>query len=130
MVNVSYGAGDRQGTRVISQGSADEVVLRIHPSRASHPSLKGYSRTGHLTAPNLHLCVITGSPKRAALHGPAWRRSRHSSQRPGVTSGTAAGLRTAVAETDRATGRGTPASRVKGGAFVEFGNPHDDAGDR
>lgn len=31
-------------------------------------------------------------------------------------------MRTAVAETDRATGRGTPASRVKGGAFAEDSN--------
>ena len=36
--------------------------------------------------------------------------------------GTAAGLRTDVAETDRATGRGTPAIRVKGDAFVEVVN--------
>ena len=33
--------------------------------------------------------------------------------------GTAAGLRTDVAETDRATGRATPAIRVKGDAFAE-----------
>jgi hypothetical protein len=35
-----------------------------------------------------------------------------------------------MAEIDRATGRGTPAGRVKGGALVEFGNLQDDAWDR
>jgi hypothetical protein len=35
-----------------------------------------------------------------------------------------------MAETDRATGRGTPASRVKGGALAEFGNLQDDVWDR
>ena len=120
MVNVSYGVGERLPRLVDLDGSARNAVSRLHPNRVTRPTLWGYGRTGHLNAPHLLHCVTTGSPKRAALNGPARRRSRHSSQRPGVTPGTAAGLRTAVAETDRATGRGTPASRVKGGAFVEF----------
>jgi len=35
---------------------------------------------------------------------------------------TAAGLRTVMAETIRATGLGTPSNRVKGGAFAEDSN--------
>ena len=71
-------------------------------------------RTRQLTAPHLLHCVNTGSPKRAALNGPAWRWSRHSSRMLWVTPVTAAATRTAVAETDRATGRGTPAKPGEG----------------
>jgi len=35
---------------------------------------------------------------------------------------TAAGSRTVMAETDRVTGWGTPADRVKGGAFADASN--------
>jgi hypothetical protein len=116
MVNVSFGAGGRPNQSVGLNGSAIMFVSRLHPNHATHPLSEGYGRTGHLNAPHLLYRVTTGSPKRAALNSPAWRRSSHSSQRPGVTPGTAAGRRTAVAETDRATGRGTPANRVKGNA--------------
>ena len=44
-------------------------------------------RTGHLTTSHLIDRVNTGSPKRA-LRRPAWRRSRHISQTPGVMPGT------------------------------------------
>ena len=130
MVNVSYGAGDQLGPMIGLEGSVTRKRSRLHPNRATRLPSEGYGRTGHLTAPHLLYRVNTGSPKRAALNSPARRRSRHSSQRPGVTPGTAAGLRTAVAETDRATGRGTPASRVKGGAFAGFGNLQDDVWER
>src|SRR5689334_3021958 len=56
-------------------------VAASHPNRVTRPSLMGQGRTRHLTAPHLLHCVNTGSPKRAALNGPAWRRSRHSSQK-------------------------------------------------
>ena len=122
MVNVSYGVGDRLNPLTDLDGSAIMIVSRLHPNRATHPLSEGYGRTGHLSAPHLLYRVTTGSPKRAALHGPAWRRSRHSSQRPGITPGTAAEMRTVMAETCRATGTGTPSGRVKGGAFAEDGN--------
>ena len=124
MVNVSYGAGDRKGHTSDLDGSAIIAVSRLHPDRATRPLSEGYGRAGHLNAPRLLYSVTAGSPKRAALNSPARRRSRHSSQRPGVTPGTAAGLRTAVAETDRATGRGTPASRGKGNASVGIVRPY------
>jgi len=130
MVNVSYGAGGRLSAWPDLDGSAVMIVPRLHPNRATHLPSGGYGRTGHLNAPHLLYCVNTGSPKRAALNSPAWRRSRHSSQTPGAMPGTAAGLRTDVAETDRATGRGKPAIRVKGGAFAEFGNLQDGERDR
>ena len=119
MVDVPFGVGGRSDFPVNLEGSATMEWPRFHPNRATRLPSGGYGRTGHLTAPHLLHRVNTGSPERAALHSPAWRRSRHSSRRPGVTPGTAAGSRTDVAETDRATGRGTPAIRVKGGASVE-----------
>jgi hypothetical protein len=122
MVNVSFGAGDRRIPSAGLNGSAIMIVSRLHPNHATHPLSEGYGRTGHLNAPHLLYRVTTGSPKRAALHGPAWRRSRHSSQKPGVTPGTAAEGRTTMAETYRAIGTGTPSVRVKGGAFAEDGN--------
>ena len=122
MVNVLFGAGDRQNATVDLDGSVIMIVSRLHPDRATRPPSEGYGRTGRLTAPHLLCRVNAGSPQRAALHGPAGRRSRHSSRRPGVTPGTAAGSRTAVAEPDRATGRGTPAGRVKGGASAGIGS--------
>jgi hypothetical protein len=85
------------------------------PTQPRRPILlEDKDRTEHLTASHLLDRVNTGSPKRAALNGPAWRRSRHNSQMPG----TAAATRTIMAETIRATGLGTPADRVKGGAFA------------
>jgi len=94
---------------------------RVGQTQPCHPAPIGgiKARTGHLTMPHLLTRVNTGSPKRAALHSPAWRRSRHSSQMPGVTPGTTAGSRTVMAETDWATSRGTSASWVKGGALAE-----------
>ena len=55
---------------------------------ASHREVKG--RTDHLTTPHLTFRVNTGSPVRACLTRPVWRRSRHSSQTLGVTPETAA----------------------------------------
>jgi hypothetical protein len=116
MVSVRSGAGDRLGFLANPDGNVVIVALQLHADRGTRSTLWAYGRTGHLTAPYLLCCVSTGLPKRAALHGPAWRRSSHRSRIPGVMPGTAAGSRTAMAETDRATGRGTPASRVKGNA--------------
>jgi len=94
-------------------GYASQPIL----PQPHHPILvEENGRTEHLPAPYLSVLVITGSPKRAALHRPAWRRSHHISQRLTVTRQTAAGLRTVMAETYRATGTGMPSNRVKGGA--------------
>lgn len=90
----------------------------MHPAASLSPHRGSKGRTGHLTTPHLMKRVNTGSPTRAALSRPAWRRSHHISQTPRVMPWTAAKMRTDVAETNRATGRGTPAIRVKGGAFV------------
>ncbi len=79
-------------------------------------------RTEHLTAPHLLDRVNTGSPKRAGFTSPAWRRSRHSSQTPEVTLGTASYGWTGMAETLRATGERRPATWVKGGASAEGSN--------
>lgn len=84
------------------------------------PASRENDRKGHLTTPNLIGCVNTGSPKRACLTRPARRRSRHTSQMLGVTPETAPPKGTDMAETDRATGRGTPAIRVKDGTSAEF----------
>jgi hypothetical protein len=130
MVNVPHGEEDVSALRIRPKETRNAVFRCLEPDHATRPSSMGQSRTGHLTAPHLLHCVTTGSPKRAALHSPAWRRSHHSSQRPGVMPGTAAATRTVVAETNRATGSGKPASRAKGGAFAEFGNLQDDIGDR
>jgi hypothetical protein len=103
-------------TRLVALRGYGRLRALSRPNHITRPLFMGYGRTRHLTAPHLLHCVNTGSPLRAALNSPAWRRSSHSSQTPGVMPWTAAATRTAVAETDRATGRGTPASRVKGNA--------------
>jgi hypothetical protein len=95
-------------------------------------------RTERLTTPHLVKRVNTGSPKRAALHSPAWRRSRHISQTLRVMPETVIPIHqlpthfssgpvnqgaegwTGMTETDRATGRGKSAIRVKGGAFAKI----------
>jgi hypothetical protein len=88
---------------------------------ATRPTLrrKVNGRTRHLTAPHLSNRVITGRPKRACLTRPVWSQTCRSSQTPGVTPWTAAPKRTVMGETDRATGRGNPADRVKGRTPVE-----------
>jgi len=103
--------------RIVATTSTD-FLGTIQPAVSPNPRRGNKGRTGHLTTPHLMKCVNTGSPKRAALHRPAWRRSRHNSQMPEVMPWTAATTRTDVAETDRATGWRTPDIRVKGGAFV------------
>jgi len=127
---VPYGVGDGLGAQGSIPRKCSTGTTTLRPNHATHPSSMGHGRTGHLTAPHLLHCVNTGSPLRAALNRPAWRRSRHSSQTLTVMRQTAAGVRTVMAKTIRVTGTGTPADRVKGGAFAEYGNLHDDAWDR
>jgi len=103
--------------QIAHQGRGE--IREPHPTQPRRPILlEDKDRTEHLTASYLLDRVNTGSPKRAALNGPAWRRSRHNSQTPGVMPGTTAVARTIMAETSRATGLGMPADRVKGGAFA------------
>ena len=45
---------------------------------------------GHLNTPQLPTHATTGSPAAGSFEGPVWRRSRHSTQMPGVMAGTAA----------------------------------------
>ncbi len=92
----------------------------LQPAERSSPCHGVNGRKGHLTTPHLIDRVTTGSPKRACLTRPVWRRSRHSSQTPGVMPRTATPKWTDTAETGRAIGRGTPAVWVKGGALAEF----------
>src|ERR1019366_3580144 len=59
----------------------------------AHPPYRGASeRTGRLCTSHLSTHVITGCPVAGvgAIRRPVWARSRHSTQIPGVTSGTAA----------------------------------------
>lgn len=98
--------------------TSTDFIGTMPPAVSLSPRRGNKGRTGHLTTPHLMNCVTTGSPKRAVLHRPAWRRSRHISQTPRVMPWTATTKWTDMAETDRATGWGTPAIRVKGGAFV------------
>lgn len=63
--------------------------LSVHPA---HPPYRGVSeRTGHRNTSHLSTRVITGCPTAGAgaIRRPVWARSRHSTQTPGVTSGTA-----------------------------------------
>lgn len=88
-----------------------------------HPILvEEYGRTGHLTTSPLTDRETTGSPKRVVSDNPAWRRSCHISQTPGVMPGTAAATRTVLAETSGATWMGTPSDRVKGSASTGASN--------
>jgi hypothetical protein len=64
------------------------------PAHPAHPPYRGVSeRTGHLNTSHLSSRVIAGCPIAGvgAIRRPVWVRSRHSTQMPGVTSGTAAG---------------------------------------
>lgn len=61
---------------------------------STHPLYGGTSeRTGRLSTSHLSSYVITGCPTAGSgeIRQPVWARSRHSTQMPGVTSGTAAG---------------------------------------
>lgn len=69
------------------------IAIRVSACPA-HPLYGGVSeRTRHLNTPHLPTCVITGCPTAGdgAVHRPVWARNRHSTQRLGVTSETAAG---------------------------------------
>jgi hypothetical protein len=122
MVYVPYDAGDTEGRTAVPDCGRERILPARYSNCVTHPPQGGYGRTGHLTASHLLPSVTTGSPKRAALNGPAWRRSRHSTLRPGVTPGTAGHGRTGMGETDRATGRGSPSPRGKDGASTEDSN--------
>ncbi len=70
---------------------ARAVRESVHPA---HPPYRGVSeRTGRLSTSHLSIRVTTGCPVAGAgrIQQPVWARSRHSTQMPGVTSGTVAG---------------------------------------
>lgn len=97
-------------------GLPHSVLLNLVARSTSRREAK--DRTGHLTTSHLTDRVNMGSPKRVPLRCPVRRRSRHISQTPGVMPGTAIQGWTGMGETGRATGRGIPSARVKGGALA------------
>ncbi|WP_407674700.1 ArdC-like ssDNA-binding domain-containing protein [Novosphingobium terrae] len=77
---------------ILSASRSSDVERPGLPARPTHPLYGGTSeRTGHLNTSQPPTRVNAGSPKQDGLAGPAWRRSRHSTQMPGVTAGTVAG---------------------------------------
>ncbi len=77
---------------ILSASRSSDVERPGLPARPTHPLYGGASeRTGRLNTSQPPSRVNAGSPKQDGLPGPAWRRSRHSTQMPGVTTGTVAG---------------------------------------
>ena len=77
---------------MLSASRSSDVERPGLPARPTHPLYGGASeRTGRLNTSQPPSRVNAGSPKQDGLPGPAWRRSRHSTQMPGVTTGTVAG---------------------------------------
>ena len=75
---------------ILSASRSSDVERPGLPARPTHPLYGGASeRTGRLNTSQPPSRVNAGSPKQDGLAGPAWRRSRHSTQMPGVTAGTA-----------------------------------------
>ena len=77
-------------------GQKEDRALRSFLSSVcpAHPLYGGVSeRTGRLNTSQLSTRVITGCPVAGvgAIRRPVWARSRHSTQIPGVITGTAAG---------------------------------------
>jgi hypothetical protein len=107
---------------LLDQTTGNRMIYGIRDlSRASHPASLDQGRKEHLNAPYLSDYVNMGSPKRAPLRCPAWRRSRHISQKLGVIPETASQGWTRKGEIRRAIGGGNPSTRVKGDTLVEFG---------
>ena len=91
------------------------------PARTACPPLAGSKgRMRRLIASYLFNCVNTGSSKWERKRPPG-RQNRHSSQRPGVISGTVILGWTATDESLRATGAGVLTGWVKGGSASETG---------
>lgn len=83
--------GDRALRPSLLRRLARAVRESVH---STHPLYGGTSeRTGRLSTSHLSSYVITGCPTAGSgeIRQPVWARSRHSTQMPGVTSGTAAG---------------------------------------
>ena len=79
-------------TFILSASRSSDVERSGLPARPTHPLYGGASeRTGRLNTSQPPARVNAGSPKQDGSPGPAWRRSRHSTQTLGVTTGTAAG---------------------------------------
>ncbi len=79
-------------TFILSASRSSDVERPGLPARPTHPLYGGVSeRTGRLNTSQPPTRVNAGSPKQDGLVGPAWRRSRHSTQMPGVMAGTVAG---------------------------------------
>lgn len=77
---------------ILSASRSSDVERPGLPARPTHPLYGGASeRTGRLNTSQPPTRVNAGSPKQDGLAGPAWRRSRHSTQMPGVITGTVAG---------------------------------------
>jgi len=77
---------------ILSASRTSDVERPGLPARPTHPLYGGASeRTGRLNTSQPPSRVNAGSPKQDGSAGPAWRRSRHSTQMPGVTAGTVAG---------------------------------------
>jgi hypothetical protein len=100
------------------QCSIDDLI----PVTRTIPHRGVKDRTGHLPTSYLSNSVNTGSPKRTPSWRSARRRSHHTSQTPGVMSGTAAEGRTVASETSRVIGRRKLAHWVKGGVLAETNN--------
>ncbi|PTR06260.1 ArdC-like ssDNA-binding domain-containing protein [Novosphingobium sp. GV055] len=99
---------------MLSASRSSNVERPGLPARPTHPLYGGASeRTGRLNTSQPPSRVNAGSPKQDGLPGPAWRRSRHSTQMPGVTTGTVAG-RPADDRRDKrgARARGAPSRRA------------------
>lgn len=77
---------------ILSASRTSHVQRPGMPARPTHPLYGGASeRTGRLNTSQPPSRVNAGSPKQDGFSGPAWRRSRHSTQMPGVTTGTVVG---------------------------------------
>ena len=95
-------------TFILSANRSSDVERPGLPARPTHPLYGGVSeRTGRPNTSQPPTRVNAGSPKQDGLSGPAWRRSRHSTRMPGVTTGTVVGRPT----NDRRDKRGV--TRVK-----------------
>jgi hypothetical protein len=85
-----YIGRSESGVLILSASRSSDVERPGLPARPTHPLYGGASeRTGRLNTSKPPTRVNAGSPKQDGLAGPAWRRSRHSTQMPGVTTGTA-----------------------------------------
>lgn len=79
---------------MLSASRSSDVERPGLPARPTHPPYGGASeRTGRLNTSQPPTRVNAGCPAAGAAFGsrPVWARSRHSTQMPGVTAGTAAG---------------------------------------